>query len=88
VYFYLYGDYRKQVDNLKIAHAFSSNIIEKRRRLFKSKQLEKVDEFGKKQRYAMLDTLLAAEAEGQIDHQGICDEVNTFMSSGRFSTSS
>jgi len=29
-----------------------------------------------------LDTLLAAEAEGQIDHQGICDEVNTFMFEG------
>ncbi|XP_037707978.1 probable cytochrome P450 4ac2 isoform X1 [Drosophila subpulchrella] len=87
VYFYLYGDYRKQVDNLKIAHAFSSNLIEKRRRLFKSKQLEKEDEFGKKQRYAMLDTLLAAEAEGQIDHQGICDEVNTFMFEGYDTTS-
>ncbi|XP_017006511.2 probable cytochrome P450 4ac2 [Drosophila takahashii] len=87
VYFYLYGDYRKQVDNLKIAHNFSSNIIEKRRSLFKSKKLGNVDEFGKKQRYAMLDTLLAAEAEGQIDHQGICDEVNTFMFEGYDTTS-
>ncbi|XP_037707979.1 probable cytochrome P450 4ac2 isoform X2 [Drosophila subpulchrella] len=77
----------EEVDNLKIAHAFSSNLIEKRRRLFKSKQLEKEDEFGKKQRYAMLDTLLAAEAEGQIDHQGICDEVNTFMFEGYDTTS-
>ncbi|XP_041674352.1 LOW QUALITY PROTEIN: probable cytochrome P450 4ac2 [Drosophila eugracilis] len=87
VYFFLFGDYRKQVDNLKIAHDFSSNIIEKRRSLFKSKQLGQVDEFGQKQRYAMLDTLLAAEAEGQIDHQGICDEVNTFMFEGYDTTS-
>ncbi|XP_017043700.2 probable cytochrome P450 4ac2 [Drosophila ficusphila] len=87
VYFYLYGDYRKQMDNLKIAHDFSNRIIEKRRSLYKSKQLDQVDEFGKKQRYAMLDTLLAAEAEGQIDHQGICDEVNTFMFEGYDTTS-
>ncbi|XP_041674353.1 LOW QUALITY PROTEIN: probable cytochrome P450 4ac2 [Drosophila eugracilis] len=87
VYFFIFGDYRKQVDNLKIAHDFSSNIIEKRRSLFKSKQLGQMDEFGQKQRYAMLDTLLAAEAEGQIDHQGICDEVNTFMFEGYDTTS-
>lgn len=30
----------------------------------------------------MLDTLLAEEAKGFIDHQGICDEVNTFMFEG------
>ncbi|EDV31771.1 uncharacterized protein Dana_GF14385 [Drosophila ananassae] len=74
VYFYLFGDYRKHVDNLKTALDFSSRIIEERRKLFQHK-----DDVGKRQRYAMLDTLLAAEAEGQIDHQGICDEVNTFM---------
>ncbi|XP_017032026.1 probable cytochrome P450 4ac2 [Drosophila kikkawai] len=89
VYFYLFGDYRKHVDNLKIAHDFSSRIIEKKRGLFKSKQIGQVHEdvLGKKQRYAMLDTLLAAEAEGKIDHQGICDEVNTFMFEGYDTTS-
>ncbi|BFF95801.1 probable cytochrome P450 4ac1 [Drosophila madeirensis] len=87
LYFYLYGDYRKHVDNLKIAHDFSSSIIERKRQQFKRKQLGVVDDFGKKQRYAMLDTLLAAEADGQIDHQGICDEVNTFMFEGYDTTS-
>ncbi|XP_017043706.1 probable cytochrome P450 4ac1 isoform X2 [Drosophila ficusphila] len=86
-YFFLYGDYRKHSDNLKIVHDFSSRIIQRRRQQFKQKKLEEVDEFGKKQRYAMLDTLLAAEAEGQIDHQGICDEVNTFMFEGYDTTS-
>ncbi|KAH8412208.1 hypothetical protein KR009_000430 [Drosophila setifemur] len=86
-YFYLYGDYRKHVDNLKIAHDFSSRIIERRRKVFKRKDLDERDDFGKKQRYSMLDTLLAAEAEGQIDHQGICDEVNTFMFEGYDTTS-
>ncbi|XP_016976663.2 probable cytochrome P450 4ac1 isoform X1 [Drosophila rhopaloa] len=86
-YFFLYGDYRKHSEKLRIVHDFSSRIIQRKRQQFKQKQLGKVDEFGKKQRYAMLDTLLAAEAEGQIDHQGICDEVNTFMFEGYDTTS-
>ncbi|KAH8281979.1 hypothetical protein KR054_004569 [Drosophila jambulina] len=86
-YFFLYGDYRKHSQMLRIVHDFSSKIIQKKREQFKQKQCGEVDEFGKKQRYAMLDTLLAAEAEGQIDHQGICDEVNTFMFEGYDTTS-
>lgn len=35
----------------------------------------------------MLDTLLDEEAKGSIDHQGICDEVNTFMFEGYDTTS-
>lgn len=35
----------------------------------------------------MLDTLFYAEARGVIDHQGICDEVNTFMFEGYDTTS-
>ena len=42
----------------------------------------------KKRRYAMLDTLLAAEANGQIDETGICEEVDTFMFEGHDTTSS
>ncbi|XP_017006515.2 probable cytochrome P450 4ac1 isoform X1 [Drosophila takahashii] len=86
-YFFLCGDYRKHVEKLRIVHDFSSRIIERKRQQFQQKQLGEVDEFGKKQRYAMLDTLLAAEAEGQIDHEGICDEVNTFMFEGYDTTS-
>ncbi|KAH8335231.1 hypothetical protein KR067_004776 [Drosophila pandora] len=86
-YFFLNGDYRKHEHNLRIVHDFASGIIQRKRELFKQKQLGHVDEFGKKQRYAMLDTLLAAEAEGQIDHEGICDEVNTFMFEGYDTTS-
>eukprot|EP00099_Drosophila_melanogaster_P017938 NP_608916.1 Cyp4ac1 [Drosophila melanogaster] len=86
-YFFVYGDYRKHLQNLRIVHDFSSRIIERKRQQFQQKQLGEVDEFGRKQRYAMLDTLLAAEADGQIDHQGICDEVNTFMFEGYDTTS-
>lgn len=45
------------------------------------------DDFGKKKRYAMLDTLLDEESKGNIDHEGICDEVNTFMFEGYDTTS-
>ncbi|KAH8353446.1 hypothetical protein KR084_011042 [Drosophila pseudotakahashii] len=86
-YFFLCGDYRKHAEKLRIIHDFSSRIIQRKRKVFQQKQLGEVDEFGKKQRYAMLDTLLAAEAEGRIDHQGICDEVNTFMFGGYDTTS-
>ncbi|ALC39325.1 Cyp4ac2 [Drosophila busckii] len=85
-YFYFKGSYEKHVKHLKIAHDFSSHIIERKRQQFKA-GAPAVDECGRKQRYAMLDTLLAAEAAGQIDHQGICDEVNTFMFEGYDTTS-
>ncbi|KAM8716413.1 hypothetical protein ACLKA7_003311 [Drosophila subpalustris] len=86
-YFYLYGNYRKHVTNLKIAHEFSSRIIERKREQFKHQQSVAEDDYGRKKRYAMLDTLLGAEDEGLIDHQGICDEVNTFMFEGFDTTS-
>lgn len=42
-----------------------------------------------KNRYAMLDTLLEAEANGgQIDKEGIQEEVDTFMFEGYDTTSS
>uniref|UniRef100_A0A1B0ASE2 Cytochrome P450 n=1 Tax=Glossina palpalis gambiensis TaxID=67801 RepID=A0A1B0ASE2_9MUSC len=40
-----------------------------------------------KTRYAMLDTLLHNEAQGLIDHQGICEEVDTAMFEGYDTTS-
>lgn len=87
-YFYIFGSYRKHVTNLKIAHDFSSQIIERKRQQFQHRKVSKLgDDYGRKQRYAMLDTLLGAEDEGLIDHQGICDEVNTFMFEGYDTTS-
>ncbi|KAH8306724.1 hypothetical protein KR044_009104, partial [Drosophila immigrans] len=86
-YFYMFGSYRKHVTNLRIAHAFSSRIIERKREQYKQHQFTGVDDYGRKKRYAMLDTLLTAEDEGLIGHQGICDEVNTFMFEGYDTTS-
>ncbi|XP_075153111.1 putative cytochrome P450 4ac1 isoform X3 [Haematobia irritans] len=91
--FKLFGRYKKHKHDLKIATDFSSRIIEKKRieyQLKKEQQAEhadNTDEFGKKKRYAMLDTLLYEESLGNIDHEGICDEVNTFMFEGYDTTS-
>ncbi|KAM7353952.1 putative cytochrome P450 4ac1 [Cochliomyia hominivorax] len=90
--FRFFGDYEKHMRNIKIAHNFTSKIIEKRRQEFQNDQRKspgdsKENDFGIKKRYAMLDTLLAEEAEGHIDHKGICDEVNTFTFEGYDTTS-
>lgn len=37
------------------------------------------EDVGTKKRLAMLDLLLEAESRGEIDLEGIRDEVNTFM---------
>ncbi|XP_068144474.1 probable cytochrome P450 4p3 [Drosophila tropicalis] len=84
---YNLGEGRKDVSTLKKLHAFSSNIIQKRRLDFDEASVRKAQEMdasdlNTKQRYAMLDTMLLAETEGLIDHAGICEEVNTFMFGG------
>ncbi|CAD7014193.1 unnamed protein product [Ceratitis capitata] len=83
----------KMEKHLRTVHEFSSNIIHKRRQLFAAKLehsptgQEKEDNFAKKKRYSMLDTLLHAERDGLIDHAGICEEVDTFMFEGFDTTS-
>lgn len=37
------------------------------------------DDFGSRRRVALLDLLLKAESRGEIDLEGIREEVNTFM---------
>ncbi|KAH8370248.1 hypothetical protein KR093_002760 [Drosophila rubida] len=81
---------------LNIIHNFSSEIIAKRRILLQdalqNRQISQGDGdddiyFNKKQRFAMLDTLIFAEKDGLIDHQGICEEVDTLMFEGFDTTS-
>ncbi|XP_013112569.1 probable cytochrome P450 4p3 [Stomoxys calcitrans] len=83
----------KYLPALRIVHDFSSDIIKKKREIF-AETLENGKEFHveedqvfSKKRYAMLDTLLRAEQEGLIDHEGICEEVDTFMFEGFDTTS-
>ncbi|XP_030081365.1 cytochrome P450 4p1-like [Drosophila hydei] len=80
---------------LKEVHDFSSEIIAKRRKLLEEAEKEKQSSqeadddiyINKKQRFAMLDTLIFAEKDGLIDHAGICEEVDTLMFEGFDTTS-
>ncbi|KAH8355008.1 hypothetical protein KR093_003747, partial [Drosophila rubida] len=80
---------------LKVMHDFSSEIIAKRRILLEDelsqmRQEQTPDDdiyINKKRRFAMLDTLICAEKDGLIDHEGICEEVDTLMFGGFDTTS-
>ncbi|XP_032292922.1 cytochrome P450 4p1-like isoform X1 [Drosophila virilis] len=80
---------------LKVVHEFSSDIIAKRRVLLKAELDERRKHqspdddiyINKKRRFAMLDTLICAEKDGLIDHDGICEEVDTLMFGGFDTTS-
>uniref|UniRef100_UPI003B66E70F uncharacterized LOC128724838 n=1 Tax=Anopheles nili TaxID=185578 RepID=UPI003B66E70F len=78
-------------ESLKPIHHFTRSIIQQRRQNFQAlqqadSQSEENMYFGSKQRYAMLDTLLSAEAKQQIDEDGIREEVDTFMFEGHDTT--
>lgn len=84
---------------LKPVHSFTRKIIQQRREEFHENQSNKASELinsfeidenlymTKKRRYAMLDTLLAAETKGLIDSEGIREEVDTFTFEGHDTTS-
>jgi cytochrome P450 family 4 len=85
---------RKEFENdLKLVHGFTKSIIDERRSTFLKTETKKGDEVSnvyfraKKQRYAMLDTLLQAESEGLITKKGIAEEVDTFIFEGHDTTS-
>lgn len=68
---------------LSVARAFADNVIMDRKAQRAenkgAEEAEASDGIGTKKRMAMLDLLLEAEEKGQIDMEGIRDEVNTFM---------
>uniref|UniRef100_A0A1B0AEJ7 Cytochrome P450 n=1 Tax=Glossina pallidipes TaxID=7398 RepID=A0A1B0AEJ7_GLOPL len=89
IIFYLFGQYSENKRYIEVAHNFSSKIISKKREEFLKNKGCNFDKENSeiKRRYAMLDTLLYEEAQGLIDHQAICEEVDTFMFEGFDTTS-
>lgn len=78
---------REQNKILKHLHQFTTNVIKERRKgrvlsgdkFVAEDHIKDDDTINKKKRLAMLDLLLSAEADGNIDENGIREEVDTFM---------
>ncbi|KAG6452051.1 cytochrome P450 4C1 [Manduca sexta] len=71
---------------LDVVHSFANGVIMDRKKNRVIKNTEDEDALGRKKRLAMLDLLLEAEAGGEIDLEGIQEEVNTFMFEGHDTT--
>ncbi|CAB3244164.1 unnamed protein product [Arctia plantaginis] len=74
---------------LDTVRSFADNVIKDRKAQFKQNKIAEVSadtDVGTKRRLAMLDLLLEAEGKGEIDIEGIRDEVNTFMFEGHDTT--
>lgn len=70
---------RKFAKSLKVVHEFADEVILERKKNMSEVKREEVEEIGTKKRMAMLDLLLEEERKGEIDVDGIKEEVNTFM---------
>ncbi|KPJ11478.1 Cytochrome P450 4C1 [Papilio machaon] len=81
------------VSNLEIAHSFADNVISERKKKRTDQEdgslEENLDDTARessKKRLALLDLLIEAENNGEIDVEGIKEEVNTFMFEGHDTT--
>ncbi|XP_034827036.1 cytochrome P450 4C1-like [Maniola hyperantus] len=80
---------RNQNEALLDLHSFTNKIIKERKEFLKglkNNQLEDDESTGKKGRLAMLDLLLENEKLGNINIEGIREEVDTFMFEGHDTT--
>ncbi|XP_069360280.1 cytochrome P450 4C1-like [Maniola hyperantus] len=94
---YLHNDFlfnlhplgRRFAKSLEKVHSFADNVIMERKKAYDSGDIVNVgngDNGGSKRRLALLDLLLEAERKGEIDLEGIREEVNTFMFEGHDTT--
>lgn len=70
-----------QQESVRDLHNLTSTIIKNRREISKNNNniVDETDDNADNRKYAMLDLLLKHEKEGVIDHDGIRQEVDTFM---------
>ncbi|XP_026491363.2 cytochrome P450 4C1-like [Vanessa tameamea] len=81
--------FKAQEAALKDLHTFTTSIINERRTYLQENGIETFEDEesnGKKGRLAMLDLLLEKEKVGDIDVDGIREEVDTFMFEGHDTT--
>ncbi|XP_045501048.1 cytochrome P450 4C1-like [Colias croceus] len=82
--FYLSSMGKKFKKLLEQNFAFTDRVIEERRKNWAETKKEETS--SGKRRMALLDLLLDAESKGEIDMEGIREEVNTFMFEGHDTT--
>ncbi|KAJ2947942.1 hypothetical protein O0L34_g9735 [Tuta absoluta] len=97
IFNYLSSWGKEQRKHLKTLHEYTSRVIKDRKQYVKengynlfAKKNATDDTYmtGKKKKCAMLDLMLLSEEEGEIDRQGIQEEVDTFMFEGHDTTAS
>jgi len=95
--FKMTADGQKYERGLKILHDFTRDVVESRWADYQQKRTELGDNFeteyfgeaksARKHRLSFLDTLMQAMEKGEIDMNGCCEEVDTFMFEGHDTTS-
>nr|CAB3516903.1 unnamed protein product [Spodoptera littoralis] len=81
---------RREKSIVKVLHDYTKQIVEKRRdnRMLNSKSVVKENVYEKKIKPALLDLLLDEEEQGNIDIEGVLEEVDTFLFEGHDTTAS
>lgn len=79
---------RREKQVLKVLHGHTKQVIQRRKQMLQGKKLDAVDEFGNKNRYALLDLLLSKGKDGEqvLTDAEIEEEVDTLMFEGHDTT--